>query len=157
MPAKKTTKKVITKKSVARPAPVAEHKCMCSENCHCHCRAHLIKHIITWAIIFALGMVCGKMIGCCGHHGMKHMPKMNPVFENGCLKMDSIPCPKMQEKLMNADVSGDGCVSVEEYKAVKKEMMKDMKKDMRGHKWGRHHDDMRGPRDEMEPQEPVME
>jgi hypothetical protein len=52
------------------------------------------------------------------------------VFENGCLKMDSIQCPKMVEKLANADVNGDNCVSLEEYKVIKKEM----KKDMRGHK-----------------------
>ena len=157
MPTKKTTKKTMVKRAAVKSAPAVEHKCMCDEHCNCHChgRAHWIKHIIAWAIIFALGMVCGKMMNC-GHHGMKHMPKMNPVFENGCLKMDSIPCPKMQEKLIAADVSGDGCVSLEEYKAVKKEMMKEMKKDMRGHKWGRKGDDMRGLR-EPQPNEPMDE
>ena len=135
---KKTVKKATVKKAPVKPAPVMEHKCMCDEkcNCHCHGRAHWVKHIIVWAIIFALGMVCGKMFCCGGHHGMKHMPKMNPVFENGCLKMDSISCPKMTEKLMAADVNGDNCVSIEEYKAVKAEM----KKEMRGHH------EMRGPK-----------
>ena len=142
MPTKKTVKKTTVKRTAVKPAPVAEHKCMCSENCHCHGRAHLVKHIIAWAIIFALGMVCGKMF-CCGcHHGMKHMPKMNPVFENGCLKTDSISCPKMAEKLMAADMNGDDCISIEEYKAVKMEMKKEM----------REHKGMRGPKGPRNPE-----
>lgn len=124
MPTKKTIKKVPAKKAtVKKSAPVMEHKCECGENCKCHCHgsAHWVKHIVVWAIIFALGMVCGKMF-CCGGHGMKHMPKLQPVFVNGCLDMESIKCPKMQEKFAAADVDSNGCVSVEEYKAVKKEM-----------------------------------
>lgn len=132
MPAKKTTKKPTVKKTYAKPAPVMEHKCACGEQCHCHCHgsAHWVKHLIVWAIIFALGMVCGKMLDC--GHGPKHMPKLHPVFEEGCLKMDSIKCPKMLEKLATADVNGDNCVSVEEFKALKKEMKKEFKA-MRGH------------------------
>ena len=121
MPAKKTTvKKSAAKKPVVKAAPVMEHKCTCGEHCHCHGSAHFVKHIIVWAIIFALGMVCGKLL-CLGH-AHKHMPKMHPVFVNGCLDTSSIECPKMQEKLAMADANGDGCVSIEEYKAVKKEM-----------------------------------
>ena len=124
MPTKKTIKKTTVKKApVKKSAPVMEHKCECGENCKCHCHggAHWVKHIVVWAIIFALGMVCGKLF-CCGNHGMKHMPKMHPVFVNGCLDMESIKCPKMAEKLANADVDANECISVEEYKAVKKEM-----------------------------------
>lgn len=141
---KKTVKKTTVKKAPVKSAPVAEHKCMCDEKCACHChgRAHLIKHIVVWAIIFALGMVCGKLLNCGGHHGMKHMPQMHPVFENGCLKMDSIECPKMAEKLAAADMNGDACISMEEYKAVKKGMMKEMRRD----KGMRGHPDMRGPK-----------
>ena len=130
MPAKKTTKKTTVKKSTVKPAPVMEHKCACGETCRCHCNAyaHWVKKIVVLAIVFALGMVCGKMLCSCNHHG-KHMPKMNPVFAEGCLQMESIPCPKMQEKLIAADVNGDNCISIEEYKAVKAEM----KKDMHGH------------------------
>ena len=137
MPTKKTVKKTTVKRTSVKPAPVMEHKCACGENCNCHCHgsAHWIKHIIVWAIIFALGMVCGKMMCGC-HHGMKHMPKMNPVFENGCLKMDSIDCPMMREKLVAADVDGNECISIEEYKAIKKEMKKEM----------REHEGPRGPR-----------
>ena len=129
-PVKKTTKatvkKIDVKKAVAK-APVVEPKCECDGRCHCHGRAHCLKHIIVWAIIFALGVVCGKMLDC--GHGFRHMPKMQPVFVDGCLSMESIKCPKMQEKLATADANGDNCISVEEFKAVKKEMRK--------HRW--HH------------------
>lgn len=136
MPAKKTTavKKAAIKKDSVKPAPVMEHKCECGENCKCHCHggAHLVKHIIVWAIIFALGMVCGKMIY--GGHGPKHqVPKTHPVFVNGCLDMASVKTPMMKEKLAKADVDGNGCVSIEEYKAVRKEM-KPAPKGMQGPK-----------------------
>lgn len=134
MPTKTTTKKVTVKKNVpVKSTPVRESKCACGGKCNCHYHgaAHLIKHIIVWAIIFALGMVCGKMMCGC-HHGMKHTPKMNPVFENGCLKVDSVGCPMMREKLMAADMDGNECISLEEYKAVKKGM--------------REHNGPRGPR-----------
>lgn len=131
MPTKKTIKKTAVKKAAVKVAPVKEHKCECGEHCHCHGSAHWVKHIVVWAIIFALGMVCGKMFCCCGH-GMKHMPKMQPVFVNECLDMESIKCPKMQEKLATADIDGNGCISVEEYKAVKKEMRKEMRKHKKG-------------------------
>ena len=131
MPTKKTIKKTTVKKTAVKKAPVMEHECECGKHCHCHGGAHWVKHIVVWAIIFALGMVCGKMF-CCGGHGMKHMPKMHPVFVEGCLDMESIKCPKMQEKLATADVDGNQCISVEEYKAVKKEM----RKEMRAHKKG---------------------
>ena len=151
MPAKKTTKKMVAKKAPVKSAPVMEHKCPCGENCHCHGSAHWIKHVIVWAIIFALGMVCGKMLDC--GHGMKHMPKMHPVFENGCLKMDSIGYPKMQEKLVMADVSGDGCVSVEEYRAVKKSM----KKEGRGSKGFRGFKGHKNPKVSAQSEQPVAE
>ena len=128
MPTKKLTKKAPVKKAAVKPAPVMEHKCECGEKCHCHChgRAHIIKHLIVWAIIFALGMVAGKMMNC--GHGPKHMKMKHPVFVNGCLKMSSIECPMMLEKLAAADVNGDNCISVEEYRVVKKEMKKEMRK-----------------------------
>lgn len=131
--AKKATKKGAARKPVVKAAPVMEHKCECGEHCHCHChgRAHWLKHVIVWAIIFALGMVVGKMM-CFGLHH-KHMPQMHPVFVNGCLDTSSIECPKMQEKLAAADVNGDECISIEEYRATKKEMIPEHK-GMRGPK-----------------------
>ncbi len=127
MPTKKTVKKTTTKKANVKSTPVMESKCECAGHCHCHGSVHWVKHVVVWAIIFALGMACGKLV-CCGGHGPKHMPKMHPVFVNGCLDMESIKCPKMQEELATADVDGNECVSVAEYKAVKKEMYKSMRK-----------------------------
>ena len=138
MPAKKTTKpvakKATVKKAPIKSAPVMEHKCECGENCSCHChgRAHWIKHIIVWAIIFALGMVCGKMMNC-GHYAKHMQQKTHPVFVNGCLDMQSVANKKLSEKLATADVNGDECVSIEEYKAVRKQM-RPSPKGMRGQK-----------------------
>ena len=111
------------KKVSNKPAPVMEHKCECGENCHCHCHgtAHWIKHIIVWAIIFALGMACGKMMNC-GQQQHKQNLRTQPVFTNGCLDKASIKNQKLIERLENADVSGDDCISLEEYKAVRKAM-----------------------------------
>lgn len=132
----KTTKKIV-KKTAVKPAPVAEKTCACGKDCPCGCHkhgaAHLLKHIIIWAIIFALGMVCGKMMDC-GHAHKKMPQRLHPVFTNGCLDMQSIECPKMQEALLKADVNGDECISVEEYRAVKKEMKPMNKKMFKGKK-----------------------
>ena len=129
---KKISRKTVAKKAPVKQTQMMEHRCECGENCHCHChgRVHWVKHIIVWAIIFAIGMVCGKMMNCV--HGHKHMPKMQPVFVNGCLDMESVKCPMMQEKLAAADVDGNECISVEEYKAVKKEMRKEMRGGKKG-------------------------
>ena len=111
-----------TTKTTSKQNSNMEHKCECGENCNCHCHgtAHWVKHIIVWAIIFALGMVVGKMMNC----GQQHKPNLRtqPVFTNGCLDKASIKNQKLIEKLENADVSGDGCISMEEYKAVRKAM-----------------------------------
>lgn len=118
---KKTATKSVVKRTNVKMAPVAEHKCGCGEDCHCHCHgsAHWVKHVFVWAIIFALGMACGKMMDC-GHHGKRMMYQKHPVFTNGCLDIQSIECPKMQEDIVKADVNGDSCISIEEYKVWKK-------------------------------------
>lgn len=127
MPTKKTTKKTtakpVIKKTVrAQAAPVQnEHVCACGHDCPCH-RCGKFKKLVVLIIVFCLGFAAAKFsCGPCKHH-MKHMPKMHPVFVNGCLDMESIKCPKMQAALQNADVSGDGCISAEEFKAAKKSM-----------------------------------
>ncbi len=119
---KKTATKSVAKKTNVKSEPVMEHNCGCGEHCNCHCHggAHWVKHIIVWAVIFMLGMACGKMMDC-GGHGPKYMMKKHPVFTDGCLDMKSVECPKMQEEILKADVNADGCISVEEYKAFKKE------------------------------------
>ena len=132
--AKQTPKKTtINKKPMI--APVMEHKCECGRDCSCGCHrhgtAHIIKHIIVWAIIFALGLACGKMMNC-GHHGKKMYRQMHPVFTDGCLDMASIDCPKMAEEIVAADVNADNCISIEEFKAWKKANKPDMRNGQRG-------------------------
>jgi len=124
------TKKTPMKKS-NKTAPVVEHKCSCGAECPCHKHGgmHIVKHIIVWAIIFALGMACGKMMNC--HHGKKMMKPMHPVFTNGCLDMKSVNCPKMASEIAKADVNGDGCISIEEYRVLK-QTNKKFHKGMRG-------------------------
>ena len=117
---KKTTKSV-QKKPTMKTTKIHEQHCGCGAECHCHHHdtKHLIKHIIVWAIIFALGMACGKMMNC--HHGKKMMrPRFHPVFTNGCLDIKSIECPKFREDILKADANGDNCISLEEYRTVKK-------------------------------------
>ena len=128
---KKTTKAAVKKTTVKKAvvaAPVAEHKCDCGCGaecaCHKHCHAHLLKRIVILAIVFALGMVCGKMIPC-GHHPKDikfPIQQQHPVFTNGCLDVNTVQSPKMREELGKADVNGDKCISLEEYKAVRKAM-----------------------------------
>ena len=114
----KQTKTTPTKKMIKK-APVMEHKCSCGADCPCHKHGsmHIVKHIIVWAIIFALGMACGKMMNC--QHGKRMMKQIHPVFTNGCLDMQSVNCPKMAEEIVKADINADGCISVEEYKVFK--------------------------------------
>ena len=127
---KKTTKSV-QKKPTMKTTKIHEQHCGCGAECHCHHHdtKHLIKHIIVWAIIFALGMACGKMMNC--NHGKKMRKPIHPVFTNGCLDMKSVNCPKLAADIVAADVNGDGCISVEEYKAFK-QTNKKFNKHMRG-------------------------
>jgi len=130
---KQTTKKSNVKKTAVKPNPVMEHQCGCGHDCPCGCHKHgamhAVKHIIVWAIIFALGMACGKMMNC--NHGKKFkMPRqMQPVFTNGCLDVTSIKCPQMQEEVVAADVNADNCISIEEYKTWKKANKQNMRND----------------------------
>lgn len=120
----KTIKKTVATKTVANKTPVMAHECGkdCPCGCHKHGVAHVLKKIIILAIVFALGMVAGRVLyfGPAKH---KPMPqRMHPVFTNGCLDMQSVKSAKMQEALKKADVDGNECISIEEYRAVKKEM-----------------------------------
>lgn len=136
--AKQTPKKMpIKKMAMKQPKPMMEHECACGSNCACGCHRHgsmhVLKHIIVWAIIFALGMACGKMMNC--GHGKKMYRKMQPVFTNGCLDIASIKCPKMSEEIVAADVNGDNCISVEEYKAWKQTNKPNMRPNKKRGEW----------------------
>lgn len=143
---KKTTAKKTAKAATKRTPKMAEmpmpeaHACTCGGECKCGCHHGKFKKFIVLVIVFLIGFAVAKMT-CC-HHGMHRMPKMNPVFENGCLVMESIKCPKMVEALANADVDMNGCITMEEFKTIKREMRREM----------------RGPREMPEmPEPPVME
>jgi hypothetical protein len=77
--------------------------------------------------MFILGFLVAFFFACpCHKHGPK-MPRMHPVFVNGCLDMQSVKCPKMQEMLAVADVDANGCVSEEEYRMAKRAMRREMR------------------------------
>lgn len=122
---KKTTK-AVAKKTAVKKAPVVKQEtpCPCGCGCHKHGAAHFLKKLIILAIVFVLGMFAGQAIhfGKPKHFAFQHMQHMQPVFTNGCLDMSAIKCPKMQEHLLKADANADGCVSAEEYKAMKQSM-----------------------------------
>ncbi len=134
MAPKKTTKRTATnRKTVARTAPVMApapemHECHCGTECRCHrgCTfCHIVKKIVVFAIIFALGFATAKL--CCmgSHHGMHRGPRAH--FVNGCLDTTDIKCPKMLEALPAMDINQDGCITREEYKIVKHEMRREVR------------------------------
>lgn len=122
----KTTKRTTTKRVVkpaAAPAPELHEM-------HCGCKCTPLKKTFYLGGMFILGfLVSHFFVSPCHHNGPK-MPHMHPVFVNGCLDMESVKCPKMQESLAVADVDANGCVTEEEFRAVKRAM----RRDMRGHK-----------------------
>lgn len=143
-PVKKTTTKPATKKAAVKkttvkkvaPAPMMEpmtHECQCGTGCQCgqKCKCgggckfgRFLMKLIMILIIFALGFATAKyLVGGC-----KHMPRGPRVeFTNGCLDMTSVKCPKLLEALPAMDINQDGCITREEYRAVKKEMRREIR------------------------------
>lgn len=130
MVTKKTTKpaakKAPVKKTVAKKvvAPVAHecqcgHKCTCGHECHCGCHGHFFRKAIVLLFVFALGCVSA-------HYLYKPQPKMNHMpykfDDNGCLVMDSVKNPKLQEALATADTDANGCVSRKEFFIARKSL-----------------------------------
>jgi len=116
----KQTKRTIRKTAV-KPAPVMEHQCGndCPCGCHKHGASHRLKHIIILLIVFILGYACGKVLHFGPRMMMGPVHPQHPVFVNGCLDMQNMQNPMFKEKMLKADTNGDGCISVEEYKAHK--------------------------------------
>ena len=125
---KQTVKRALRRPAMANVAPEM-HECQCGASCGCGCHCGKFKKFIVILIVFAIGFAVAK-ITCC--HGHRHMPKMHPEFENGCLVMDSIKCPKMQQELVFADTDMDGCITRVEFDSAKKSMRKKMR-EHRGH------------------------
>lgn len=116
---KRTTTKRVVKPAVA-PAPELHEM-------HCGCKCTPMKKAFYLGGMFILGFLVAFFFVCpCHKHGPK-MPHMHPVFVNGCLDTTSVKCPKMQEALAVADADANGCVTEEEFRAVKRAMRRDMR------------------------------
>lgn len=128
--AKPAMKKAPVKKAAAKkvtPAPMAAHTCPCGNDCHCGtpCKCGgALKKIVIFLVIFALGFAATKYLdGGCKH--MRRGPRVE--FTNGCLDMASVKCPKLAEALPAMDINQDGCITREEYRAVKKQMRREIR------------------------------
>lgn len=145
-PAKKpAAKKVATKKVVktsVKPATVkavkapemmapATHECHCGPNCQCvkacKCRggkfARIIKKLIIALILLAIGFVAGSHLA--GHRGPRG-PRIE-FASNGCMVEESVKCPKLIEALPAMDINQDGCITREEFRAVKQQMRREVR------------------------------
>lgn len=152
-PAKKpAAKKVATKKVVktsTKPAAVKapkatemvspamhtcgcqNHDCHCGSNCQCgdkcKCRggkfARIIKKLIIALILLAIGFVAGSHLS--GPRGPRG-PRID-FAPNGCMVEESVKCPKLIEALPAMDINQDGCITREEFRAVKQQMRREIR------------------------------
>jgi len=122
--AKKVAKKAPAKKSVKQVVkPAVAPKAVVSQiplpDPYCHCTKRKRNCILTcvFTCSFLLGMLVYHMFFCDGHH-VRFKPSLQ--FENGCLNVQSVKCPKLLEELPAIDINQDGCVTREEMRAAKK-------------------------------------
>lgn len=116
----RATKSVAKKNTKTVATPVVEpQECHCGASCGCGCHHGKFRKIFVLIIVFLVGFAVAKFTCCCGMH---RMHKMRPVFDNGCLVMESVKCPKMQQALAAADADMNGCITREEFDSVKREM-----------------------------------
>lgn len=120
---KKTVKKTVAKK-VATPKNIklTEIKKPELHEYHYGCSCTPLKKTFYLGGMFLLGFIVAHFAFCPCHRFEREMLQERPVFVDGCLNMESVKCPKMQEALANADMDADGCISVSEYNAVKRIM-----------------------------------
>ncbi|MCQ2565045.1 MAG: hypothetical protein MJ152_04235 [Clostridia bacterium] len=119
MVTKKTTKKAVVKKTVSKKAtPIVEPVTTgCGCGCKCGCHGHFIKKFIILLFMFLLGAVSTYYL--CKPH--MHIIKQHIKFDdNGCLMMDTIKSPKFAEIVAKADFNTDGCISREEFRALRR-------------------------------------
>lgn len=124
---KPAVKKAVAPAPKAVAAPVMEkHGCGCGHDCgcggNCGCRkgsrfGRFMRKLVWFIIIFALGFAAAKLC-CCGprHYG----PRVH--FTNGCLDVSSVKCPKLAQALPAMDINQDGCITRDEFRAVKRQM-----------------------------------
>lgn len=121
---KATAKKIAPKAKMTAPVMSGVHECACNHDCKCHkCNGgctfwRVMKKILIFIIIFAMGFAAAKFCPCNKHR----MPMPQVDFVNGCVDAKSIKCPKLVAELPILDADKDGCVTRDEFKAVKKEM-----------------------------------
>ncbi|MCL1892125.1 MAG: hypothetical protein FWF97_02415 [Alphaproteobacteria bacterium] len=116
---KKTTKKTVHAKAPAGKAPVAATM-PAAPTCGCGCHGgHFWKKLIILIIVFAAGFAVCKCT--CHHKGFEGKRMNKATFVDGCLDLSKINRPAMVEKMLQADLDGDGCITKEELKVFWKE------------------------------------
>ena len=83
----------------------------------------MIKLIMV-LIVFALGFGAAKLLDCDEFRG----PRVD--FDDGCLVVSSVKCPQLQALLPVMDIDQNGCITSEEYRAVKTELHRQMRAQM---------------------------
>ena len=129
---KKTTKRTTRTVRTAPAKTMVKAAAPETHEVHCGCKCTPLKKAMYLGGMFILGLAVAKFAFCpCPHHHQMKMNRMHPVFVNGCLDMESIKCPKMQEELATADTDANGCISEEEFRAAKHEMRREMREGKR--------------------------
>ncbi len=134
-PAKKVAAKKPVAKKIVVDAPVM-HECPCGGNCkhgaECKCGCHggckfgrVFKKIVIFLVIFALGFAAAKFCPCNKPCGMKRGPRVE--FVEGCLDVASVKCQKLLEALPAMDINQDGCITRDEFRAVKRKMHREIR------------------------------
>lgn len=135
--AKKTVKATATKEKLVEMPAMEAIACKCGGNCNCGkdckcgddckcshhgCRfGHFMLKLIVVLIIFALGFAAAKFVD-----GNSDFRRPRVEFEDGCLDVASVKCPQMQAVLPMMDIDHDGCITHEEYRAIRKELGRQM-------------------------------
>lgn len=134
-PAKKAATKKTTVKSTphVQAAPVVAAApatgCPCGAQCKCGHKhggfGRFVKKLIVFIIIFALGFAAAKLCPFCAKYNFHRAPRVH--FVNGCVDVASVKEPRLMAALPVMDINQDGCITREEYRAVKKQMRREIR------------------------------
>lgn len=90
--------------------------------CRCGLFGCFFGKLILFIIVFALGFVSAKFIYIGKHFFRMGPPENRPeIFVDGCLDLTKIRLPEMAEKVKASDANNDGCVTREEFDAIRQE------------------------------------
>ncbi|MDR2413274.1 MAG: hypothetical protein LBD50_03645 [Rickettsiales bacterium] len=109
-------------KATQPAAAMAQPSCACGSGCKCGGFGRFVKKLIVFLVIFGLGFAA--CLYCCGTHRQFRKDFFHPEFVNGCFDASKIKCPEMLGKLNAADANADGCITKEEFRAIKKNFRK---------------------------------